>query len=980
MAKKSTNTKKKKQTSIGQGWLTTDSDEIQRRKNRAETEKLKVKKSAWPDEFQVLSATRQTYTVEFRSKTIRKNSCDCPDYQTNGLGTCKHIERVLRFVKNKKAPEYPNRIEIFLERRVEESELPYVRVIWPEKSRLKQNLYQIISPFFSADNQLLADPTIAIPALLRSIEENNLGKQQVRFSEHIYPWLNRLNQKKLRDKHRSAFLADVAEGKRSLELVKFPLYEYQERGMLHLAFAERAILADEMGLGKTIQAISAAVLLSQLRGIKKVLVISPTSLKSEWEEQIGKFSDMPTLLIQGNRAERLKRYQQDSFFYLMNYEQIRYDQDEIQRLIEPDLIILDEAQRIKNWQTKTAQSVKRLSSPFLFVLTGTPIENRIDEIYSIVQAIDPHLFGPLFRFNREFYRLDEKGKACGHKNLRELHRRLKPILLRRRKSDIDEQLPGRTINTYFVEMHEEQEIRYAEYNEYVCRIAARAKHRPLSPEEFKKLQMFLACMRMLCDTPYILDKDCRISPKLEEIKIILGELLSEPKNKLIIFSEWTSMLDLIREHLESKQIGYALHTGQVAQKKRREVINRFKQDDNCRIFLSSDAGATGLNLQVANIVINVDLPWNPAKLEQRIARAWRKHQKRPVSVINLVCENSIEQRIMHMLEQKQSLADGILDGNGEDEMDMPSGRKVFMERLGNLMDIEIVGESQEKITELQESTFESPQKPAELIPDKTPTLIDGYTNYQPANNIRTNDEHVNDARSTDKAVVTQSPDISRLPDEIESRHPGSLQQMDVYKNNNGKQTLFSVIKGDINKHQQTLSEQLKQQTDISQLEIIDQNTMSTIQRLIDAGVLSLNKSQTNLFNSTPTLQQKQQQNKQWLEQARKRFGDSEHKLKMAEVLANGGFLKEAIAPMVESMENALASLFMALTGKKAELVSIKQTQLILLPKANLPEEVLSILAVIRDELDTPDDNTFAEMGKIIRLIDEKLLEWVMSST
>jgi len=944
MAKKSTKTKTKKQTQIGPGWLTTDIDEIQRRKVRAQTEKLKVRKSSQADEFLVFSPSGQTYTVEFRSKTIRHNSCDCPDYQSNGLGTCKHIERVLRFVKNKKAPECRNRIEIFLERRIEHADKPYVRVIWSGKNLPEQKEYQLLSPYFNADNELLAEPTIAIPSIARILEEHNLSSEKVRLSEHILPWLKRIIRKKQCDKHRSAFLADVAEGKRNLDLVKFPLYEYQEHGMLHLAFSERAILADEMGLGKTVQAISAAILLSQLRGIKKVLVISPTSLKSEWEEQIGKFTDMPSLLVQGNRAERLRLYQRDSFFYLLNYEQIRYDQDEIQRLVDPDLIILDEAQRIKNWQTKTAQSVKRLSSPFLFVLTGTPIENRIDEIYSIVQALDPHLFGPLFRFNRDFYRLDEKGKPCGHKNLRELHRRLKPILLRRRKSDIDEQLPGRTVNTFYVEMHEEQIVRYDEYNGQVARITARAKHRPLSPEEFKKLQMLLACMRMLCDTPYILDQDCKISPKLDELKNILDEILMEPENKIIIFSEWTRMLDLIREYLESKQVDYALHTGQVAQKKRREIINRFKQDDDCRIFLSSDAGATGLNLQAANVVINVDLPWNPAKLEQRIARAWRKHQKRHVSVINLVCENSIEHRIMHVLEQKQSLADGILDGDAEDEMDMPSGRKVFLERLGNLMNIDVV-----------ESTAESVDL---LKSDQEVELIEEQSIVSSEQGVA---EHI---------------DISRIPDEIEARYPGSMQKMDLFESNDGKQTLFSVIKGDIDKHRQELSQQLEKQSKISQLEVIDQNTMVTIQRLIEAGILNLNKPHTQLFNPS-SAQQQPKQNKQWLEQARKRFTNSEHKLKMAQVLANGGFFKEAIEPMIDAMENALSSLFMAMTGKKNELVSIKQVQLILVQKANLPEETLSILALIRDELEKPDEDTFTEMANIIGKIDEKLLESAM---
>ena len=125
--------------------------------------------------------------------------------------------------------------------------------------------------------------------------------------------------------------------------------------------------------------------------------------------------------------------------------------------------MLDEAQRIKNWQTKTARRVKSLRSPYAFVLTGTPVENRIDELYSIVQYLDPELVGPLFRFNRDFYELDERGRPVDYKNLAELRRRLQPVMLRRRKSDVESELPGRTVKTYFVPMAEEQRLRYEDY-------------------------------------------------------------------------------------------------------------------------------------------------------------------------------------------------------------------------------------------------------------------------------------------------------------------------------------------------------------------------------------------------------------------------------------------------------------------------------------------------------------------------------------
>ncbi len=187
---------------------------------------------------------------------------------------------------------------------------------------------------------------------------------------------------------------------------------------------------------------------------------------------------------------------------------------------------------------------------------------------------------------------------------------------------------------------------------------------------------------MICDTPAILDPTCRISPKLEELERVLGDLLEEPGRKVIVFSEWERMLELVRELAREMGVETAWHTGSVPQQRRRAEIVRFKEDPACRLFLSTDSGSVGLNLQVASAVVNVDLPWNPAKLEQRIARAWRKNQTRSVSVVNLVCEESIEHGIMHLLGAKQALADGVLDGRGDlDKLTMPSGRGAMIERM-----------------------------------------------------------------------------------------------------------------------------------------------------------------------------------------------------------------------------------------------------------------------------------------------------------
>jgi hypothetical protein len=330
--------------------------------------------------------------------------------------------------------------------------------------------------------------------------------------------------------------------------------------------------------------------------------------------------------------------------------------------------------------------VKRLQSRYAFVLTGTPIENRIDDIHSLMSFLDPSVLGPLFRFNREFYELDERGRPSGYRNLEQLHNRIKPFLLRRRKADVETELPDRTDQRYFVPLSQKQEASYAGHENQVARLVAASKSRPLTQLESEKLQRELAMMRMICDTNYILDPEDKTCPKLAELEKILEECRGNGDVKVIVFSEWARMLELAKDLCERMRIGYALHTGSVPQRRRRAEIQLFKNDPNCRVFLSTDSGSTGLNLQNASVVVNCDLPWNPARLEQRIARAWRKHQTRPVTVIHLVSKDTIEQRMLETLSSKQALADGILDMHGDlSSIRFRGGKQAFLSRLEQLV-------------------------------------------------------------------------------------------------------------------------------------------------------------------------------------------------------------------------------------------------------------------------------------------------------
>ena len=684
-----------------QGWDTSDEQELELRRWRGRTEITAVE--ALEAEHPVFGAFRArsegggAYEVEIRDLRGLGNACGCIDHRVNGLGACKHIEGVLAGLRRRgvrafrdAAAQGSPRVELFL-RRVGE---PEATVLWPRHdSEGVAAVRAWLAPFLGGEPGAPIGPDTVEAVIGAYAEAPAPVRQALRVSRHFGPWLARRHRERSRVAAVAAFRAEQTDNPAAAEMLRHPLLPYQHEGMIHLAFGRRALLADEMGLGKTVQAIAACELLARREGVSRVLVVCPASLKAEWEEQIARFADRDARSVFGPRPGRLAAYRDPPFFTIVNYEQVLIDAEAINDVLAPDIVVLDEAQRIKNWHTKTARKVKSLRSPYAFVLTGTPVENRIDELYSIVQYLDPELVGPLFRFNRSFYRLDERGRPVDYRNLEELRRRVEPVLLRRRKADVETELPGRTVKTFFVPMTEEQQLRYDDYSAPAARLAQIAQRRPLTQQEFDRMQMLLACMRMVCDTPAILDPTCRVSPKLEELERILEDLLQEPDRKIIVFSEWERMLQMVRELAAELGVDAAWHTGSVPQARRREEINRFKQDPACRLFLSTDSGSVGLNLQVASAVINVDLPWNPAKLEQRIARAWRKHQTRSVTVINLVAEKTIEHSILHLLDSKQALSDGLLDGQGDiGALKMPSGRGALIERMRAMLEgVEALG-------------------------------------------------------------------------------------------------------------------------------------------------------------------------------------------------------------------------------------------------------------------------------------------------
>ncbi|MFH1195547.1 MAG: DEAD/DEAH box helicase [bacterium] len=479
------------------------------------------------------------------------------------------------------------------------------------------------------------------------------------------------------------------EFKPDYSVVKAKLFDYQKESILFALFKAGSIIADEMGLGKTLQAITIAILKKELFNFKRTLVICPASLKYQWKKEIEKFSDEKALIIEGTRESRHSIYKNsETYFIIANYEAVMRDVTLIQNY-PPDMIILDEAQKIKNYETKTSHAVKSIPRKHALVITGTPLENNLLDLYSIMNFIKPEILAPQWEFsmNHCYFDKSKKNRITGYFDLQKLKKKLEDYIIRREKADVLKELPAvQEVHVPIVLSDAQKEI-HAGLAQSLYPILHK-KHKTIY--DMQRIQRILTSMRMVCDSTFLIDKTTNQSPKLEELESILFEKLDiiNRKKKVIIFSEWKTMLDLISKMLGLHNVIHVTLSGDVPVNKRGALIEEFEKNRDCLIFLSTEAGGTGLNLQFADTVINFDLPWNPAKKNQRIGRINRLGQESTkLTAINLVAIDSIEQNIANGIVLKEELFNAVLnEGNLTDEVDFSAkGRTTLIEQVEKLL-------------------------------------------------------------------------------------------------------------------------------------------------------------------------------------------------------------------------------------------------------------------------------------------------------
>jgi superfamily II DNA or RNA helicase len=650
------------------------------RQQRADTEKMTLRSNdadqPWADYTVTSGQSGKTYRVSLRGFEPGESYCTCPDFRTNHLGTCKHIlhaqDKVRKRFANKVLDQAYRRRNLSL------------RLDYGRQLGLRFNLpHKLDDDAAAILGQLRDRTTDDVDALVNCLRKLEAAGHSV----HVYPDAEEFIEQRLLQKRLRQAAEEIRKNPAShplrRELLGVELLPYQMDGVAFAVGAGRAVLADDMGLGKTIQGIGVAELLARLAGIRRVLVVCPASLKSQWRAEIQRFCGRSSQLVVGSAEERVGQYESDTFFTICNYEQILRDHPTVER-IAWDLIILDEGQRIKNWESKTSQLVKTLKSPFALVLSGTPLENRLEELYTVISFIDDRRLGPAYRFFHRHRVVDDRGRVEGYRNLDQLREMLAPVLLRRTRAGVMNDLPERTTEIVRIRPTQEQQFMSDEYTKRAAQIAAKPY---LTEMDLLRLQKFLLMARMSADSTLLVDKEePGYSSKLERLAELLEQLAAESDRKIILFSEWTTMLGLIEPLLRQVGIDFVRLDGKVPQKKRQEIVHRFQNDPACRAIIMSNAGTTGLNLQAANTVINVDLPWNPAVLEQRIGRAHRMGQKRRVQVYLLVTEDTIEEKLLGTLSAKHDLALAALDVDSEvSEVELRSGMEELKRRLERLL-------------------------------------------------------------------------------------------------------------------------------------------------------------------------------------------------------------------------------------------------------------------------------------------------------
>ncbi|MGO2227681.1 MAG: SNF2 helicase associated domain-containing protein [Lactococcus cremoris] len=439
------------------------------------------------------------------------------------------------------------------------------------------------------------------------------------------------------------------------EHIKASLRSYQETGVRWMSMLSHynlgGILADDMGLGKTVQAIT--FILSNLKKDESVLITAPASLTYNWASEFEKFTDeIDFVVIDGNKADRTKEIQENHQIYITSYGSFLKDFEDYQDK-KLNYLLLDEAQVVKNYSSKTNKSLSALNVEHTFALSGTPLENRIEEIWAIFQVVMPGFLPKREKFNKMEPSV--------------ISRLIQPFIMRRKKGDVLEELPDKMEITVYNQLADDQKVIYLAQLELMQKQVLEMDNAALSRSRIEILAG-ITRLRQICNTPALFMDDYKgSSGKLERLRELLAQI-KDSGHRPLIFSQFTKVFPHIEKLMEEQEMTAYKLTGSTPIKDRLSMVQAFNAGSRDAFLVSLKAGGVGLNLTSADVVILVDLWWNPAVEEQAIARAHRMGQKNTVEVIRLITKGTIEEKIMEIQERKKDLIANVLEGDTVDKV------------------------------------------------------------------------------------------------------------------------------------------------------------------------------------------------------------------------------------------------------------------------------------------------------------------------
>jgi SNF2 family DNA or RNA helicase len=465
--------------------------------------------------------------------------------------------------------------------------------------------------------------------------------------------------------------------------IKLPLRNYQKLGVQFcMTNGEGALVADEMGLGKTAQAIATALFMKSKGLAKKVLVITPASLKYNWPIELMKFCDEKYVVIDGTPDERMAQWlRDDAFFYVVNFELITEDlfggQEKTKkeketpeekakrmeyeakmsrrmRLLGPartrrwDMIIVDEVHSLKHHAAKRTLNVKKMHGRFRMGLTGTPLDGRLEELHSVMGFVYPGLLESKTRFMQKHAVCDPFGKVIRYKKIGIVRSRIEPFFIRRLKSQVLKELPDKIYQNIMVQLTKEEMAIYE----------ALATNGHKMTEDAQAMVAVIRC-KQFCDHPSLIDEKCK-SSKLEALKEVLQEVILDNGHKVLIFTQYAQMAARLLKEFDAMGLKYMYLWGETPKKVRADMQQQFTDDKSIDLMIGTEAMSQGLNFTAADYVVNYDDNWAPAIMRQRADRAHRIGQKNVVTVVNFICRNTIEERIRDVLLAKDKVSAQVL--------------------------------------------------------------------------------------------------------------------------------------------------------------------------------------------------------------------------------------------------------------------------------------------------------------------------------